>query len=57
MSKELENLNFTPMPCKCPNCGGIFYGESDKDPIVLIDIREIEVDRYLDFINKKRYIK
>lgn len=34
-----------------------YFRESDESPIVLIDIREIEVDRYLDFINKKRYIK
>ena len=34
-----------------------YYRESDESPIVLIDIKEIEVDTYLDFINKKRYIK
>ena len=34
-----------------------YFREDEDSPIVLIDIREIEVDRYLDFINKKRYIK
>jgi hypothetical protein len=34
-----------------------YFREDEDNPIVLIDIREIDVDRYLDFINKKRYIK
>ena len=34
-----------------------YYREENDTPIVLIDVREISVDKYLDFINLKKYIK
>jgi hypothetical protein len=34
-----------------------YFRETEHSPIVLIDIRPIDVNRYLDCINLKRYIK
>ena len=34
-----------------------YYREADCAPTVLIDVNEIEVDRYLDYINYNKYIK
>lgn len=34
-----------------------YFRETEESPIVLIDIKSIDVDRYLDCINLNRYIK
>ena len=34
-----------------------YFRETEHSPIVLIDIKQIDVDKYLDYINLKRYIK
>ncbi len=34
-----------------------YYREEDESPLVLVDIRPTDVDKYLDFINLKKYIK
>jgi|TARA_R100000479_G_C6364280_1_gene194299 hypothetical protein len=34
-----------------------YFKEDEYAPIVLVDIRKTHVDKYLDYINLKRYIK
>lgn len=34
-----------------------YFRETKYSPIVLIDIKQIDVDKYLDYINLNRYIK
>ena len=34
-----------------------YFRETSDSPIVLIDIKAIDVDRYLDYINLNKYIK
>ena len=34
-----------------------YFRETSDSPIVLIDIKQIDVDKYLDYINLNKYIK